>query len=85
MQEGIGWRRVLAAALSLACTGALMILLRVTHPPAAATTLIISLGIIHEPFQLVEIELAVVLMTLMAIGINRIAEVDYPLWAHRQS
>ena len=32
------------AALSLASTGALMILLKATHPPAGATTLIISLG-----------------------------------------
>ena len=85
MQEGIGWRRVLAVALSLAGTGALMILLDVTHPPAAATTLIISLGIIRKPYHLLTIEVAVVLLTILAIGINRLAEVDYPLWAPRRS
>ena len=36
--------RVGAPALSLASTGALMILLKAAHPPAGATTLIISLG-----------------------------------------
>ena len=35
--------RVLAAALSLSPTGALMALLKVSHPPAVATTLIVSL------------------------------------------
>ena len=38
---GIFWQRILAAALSLSATGALMVLLGVSHPPAGATTLII--------------------------------------------
>src|SRR5215469_8435113 len=40
------WRPVVAAALSLGSTAALMILLKASHPPASATTLIVSLGII---------------------------------------
>src|SRR6516225_8816880 len=36
--EEIHWPRVLAAALSLAATGALMIILDFVHPPACATT-----------------------------------------------
>ena len=40
---------VLAAALSLSATGAFMVLFRVSHPPAGATTLIVSLGIISQP------------------------------------
>ncbi|HEU4951918.1 MAG TPA: HPP family protein [Holophagaceae bacterium] len=75
--------RVLAAALALGATGALMILLKAAHPPAGATTLIIALGILVEPKQLVVIEFAVVLLTLQAIAINRLAGLDYPLWARR--
>jgi HPP family len=42
MLEGVNLARVVAAALSLASTGALMILFGVVHSPAGATTLIIA-------------------------------------------
>lgn len=80
---GVDLHRVVAAALSLAATGALMILLKAAHPPAGATTLIISLGIVTRPFYLVIIEVAVALLCLQAIAINRLAGLDYPLWARR--
>ena len=41
--EELHWRRVLSAALSLATTGAFMVLLDVVHAPAAATALIVAL------------------------------------------
>lgn len=86
MVEGVDPRRLLAAALSLGFTGALMILLRLVHPPAAATTLIISLGMITEPFHLLILELAIIALAVQAIIINRLAGVDYPIWAaHRPS
>ena len=59
MATGVSAARVGAAALSLASTGALMILLKAAHPPAGATTLIISLGIVTRPFHLLVIEIAV--------------------------
>ena len=80
---GVNYARVLAAALSLASTGALMILLKAAHPPAGATTLIVSLGIVSRPLYLVLIEGAVVVLTLQAIVINRLAGLEYPLWAKR--
>ena len=80
---GIDAARVLAAALSLAATGALMILFRAAHPPAGATTLIVSLGIVTRPLYLVLIEVAVGVLALQAIAINRLAGLDYPLWARR--
>lgn len=81
MVTGVDLNRMLAAALSLASTGSLMILLRSPHPPAGATTLIISLGIITQPFQLLVIEVAVALLTLQAVAINRLAGIAYPWWA----
>jgi CBS-domain-containing membrane protein len=80
---GMDGRRVLAAALSLAATGALMILLKAAHPPAGATTLLVSLGAIVQPLHLVVIEVALVLLVLQAIVINRLAGLDYPLWRPR--
>ena len=83
MVTGVSTARIGAAALSLASTGALMILLKAAHPPAGATTLIISLGIVTRPFHLFVIEIAVAALTLQAIAINRLAGIDYPLWAVR--
>jgi CBS-domain-containing membrane protein len=74
------WRAVLAAALSLAGTAALMILVRTSHPPAGATTLIVSLGIITEPSHLMVMELAVAVLTVQAFCINRLAGIPYPAW-----
>jgi CBS domain-containing membrane protein len=73
-------RRIMAAALSLALTAGLMILLKAAHPPVGATTLIISLGIVTRPFYLI-IEIAVALLVGQGIVINRLAGLDYPLWA----
>jgi len=77
---GVTWPRVIAAALSLGLTDGLMVLARSPHPPAAATTLIISLGILTRPPQLVLLMGAVVLLTLQALVINRLAGIPYPLW-----
>ena len=77
----LGWTRILAVALSLATTGALMILLNVPHPPAGATTLIVSLGVVTRPEYLVVLEAGVALLVLQAIIINRLTGVRYPFWA----
>jgi CBS-domain-containing membrane protein len=80
---GIDSRRIVAAALSLALTSALLVLLKSVHPPAGATTLIISLGIVTNIFYLFVLEIAVAILVLQGILINRAAGLDYPLWAKR--
>lgn len=80
VHPGIFWPRILAAALSLSATGAFMVLLDASHPPAGATTLIVSLGIISKPRELVIIEVAVFLLVAQALLINRLAGLPYPLW-----
>jgi len=77
---GVTWPRVIAAALSLGLTAGVMVLLKSPHPPAGATTLIISLGILTAPWKLVLLMGAVIVLTLQAIAINRLAGVPYPLW-----
>lgn len=79
--EGVHAERVFCAALSLASTGALMVLLDVWHPPAGATTLIIALGIITRPYHLLIVEAAVAILVLQALIINRLAGIKYPVWA----
>ena len=79
-QQAIFWPRIWAAALSLSATGAFMVLLEISHPPAGATTLIVSLGIISKPRELVIIEVAVLLLVAQALVINRLAGLPYPWW-----
>lgn len=82
---GVTWPRVIAAALSLGLTAGLMVLLKSPHPPAGATTLIISLGILTKPWQLLLLMGAVILLTIQALAINRLAGIPYPLWnPHRE-
>ena len=72
--------RVGAAALSLGLTSGAMVWARVPHPPAGATTLIVSLGLLREPEQLLVLMVAVVLLVLQGLAINRLAGIPYPLW-----
>lgn len=77
---GVTWPRVIAAALSLGLTAGVMVLARSPHPPAGATTLIVSLSILSKPWQLLLLMIAVVLLTVQAFTINRLAGIPYPLW-----
>ena len=79
--EGVAWNRVGAAALSLGLTSGLMVWARSPHPPAGATTLIVSLGIIREPADLLVLMVAVALLVLQAYVINRAAGINYPRWS----
>ncbi len=72
--------RIIAAALSLGLTSSLMVLLKAPHPPAGATTLIVSLGLITQPWQLLLLLIAVAVLTPIAFAINRLAGIPYPVW-----
>lgn len=60
-----------------------MVLFRVSHSPAGATTLIVSLGLLSKPLDLFIIEITVLLLTLQALIINRLTGLPYPLWENR--
>src|SRR5215471_16625838 len=62
--EGVSTASIGAAALSLGLTSGMMVWLRVPHPPAGATTLIVSLGILRTPAQIAVLMLAVVLLVV---------------------
>jgi CBS domain-containing membrane protein len=80
ISAGVTPARVAAAALSLALTAGAMIWLGVPHAPAGATTLIVSLGILHTPEQLGILMVGVVLIAAQGFVINRLAGLDYPVW-----
>lgn len=81
---GVSGPRVGAAALSLGLTAGAMVWLKVPHPPAGATTLIVSLGLLRTLPQLGVLMLAVLLLVAQGVAINRLAGIDYPLWTPRR-
>jgi CBS domain-containing membrane protein len=78
---GVSGARIGAAAVSLGLTAGFMVWLRVPHPPAGATTLIVSLGILASIPKLAVLMLAVLLLVVQGFVINRLAGIDYPLWS----
>ena len=50
--ENVTPARIGTASLSLALTGAVLLLLNSSHPPTGATTLIVSLGFLHTPSEM---------------------------------
>jgi len=84
LSQGVTLPRVIAATLSLSLTNGLMVLLHSPHPPAGATTLIVSLGLLTTLPDLGLLMGSVILLTALASLINRLAGVPYPLWTARQ-
>lgn len=61
-----------AAALSVAITAFVLQALRLPHPPAGATTLIVSLGVIANPTGILTMAAALAFTIVAAWGINRL-------------
>jgi len=83
LQEGVTLARVGAATLSTAVTGAVLLLLRASHPPAGATVLIVSLGLLRNPSEMLILAAGVVVLTVVGWTINRMAGVPMPVWSAR--
>ncbi len=84
LQEGVTLARIGAAALSMALTGTVLLLLQSSHPPAGATVLIVSLGLLQTPLEMVMLMSGVLLLTVVAWLINRAAGVPVPIWAAKE-
>ncbi|MGO4435525.1 HPP family protein, partial [Paenarthrobacter sp. RAF9] len=61
---------LLAGALSVALTTLVLTWARKPHPPAGATTLIVSLGILTSPAQLLSMAAAIIFTTILGWGLN---------------
>jgi CBS-domain-containing membrane protein len=72
--------RVACVALSLAFTGGILRLLRAAHPPAGATTVIVSVGLLTTVSQLAILLSGVLLLSAAAWSLNRVLGVPAPIW-----
>jgi CBS-domain-containing membrane protein len=83
LQEGVSIPRIVAAAGSLAVTAVVLLILHASHPPAGATTLIVSLGLLHTPTQLVIAMASVIMVTVLDWVFNRATGQAMPVWSAR--
>lgn len=67
---GLDSRYLFSGALSVAVTTLILTLIKLPHPPAGASTLIVSLGILSTPPQLFSMVGAVVFITIIGWGLN---------------
>jgi CBS-domain-containing membrane protein len=61
---------VLGGALSVALTALVLHLLKLQHPPAGATTLIVSLGVIATPVGILSMAAAIAFTIIAGWGLN---------------
>lgn len=78
--EGVAGARIGAVALALGVTGLVLRLLRAAHPPAGATTIIVSAGLLQTGHELLAIGAGVVLLCVAAYAVNRALGVPAPRW-----
>jgi CBS domain-containing membrane protein len=77
---GFDAARVACVALSLCFTGGILRLLRAAHPPAGATTVIVSLGLLTTVHQIFILMSGVAILAAAALCLNRLLGVPAPLW-----
>lgn len=83
-EQGVTLARVAAVALSVALTGGVLRVLRSAHPPAGATTIIVSSGLLADPDQVLAVAVGVLLLTIAGWLLNRAMGVPAPFWAARR-
>lgn len=78
------WPPILSAVLALA--GCCLVLIRIAcpHPPACGSGLVVALGAVTQPTEMLIMALAVVWLTAQAVFMNRLAGLPVPAWRPRQ-
>jgi hypothetical protein len=80
IETGFTGDRVACVALSLASTGGLLRLLRAAHPPAGATTVIVSIGLLTTVGELAALLAGVLILSVAAWSLNRALGLPAPMW-----
>lgn len=80
LTAGFDAGRMACVALSLSFTGGILRLLRAAHPPAGATTVIVSIGLLTTWDELLVLIAGVAILSLSAWSLNRALGVPAPIW-----
>lgn len=67
MTAGFTWQRIAATSLAIAITTSFNEGTRFYHPPAGATTLLISLGLLSSPIQLLSLAIGIGVVTAITV------------------
>jgi CBS domain-containing membrane protein len=78
------WTPILSAVPALA--GCCLVLIRIAcpHPPACGSGLVVALGAVTEPAEMLIMALAVIWLTAQAVFMNRLAGLPVPTWHPRR-
>jgi len=71
---------VLSAALALALAVWTLVKLNCPHPPACASSLVVALGGLNDPLDLLLTAAVIVWLAAEAVFVNRLAGLPVPLW-----
>ena len=71
-ETGVSGANVLAAALALALTTAILYVVDRPHAPAGATTLIVSLGLLDSPSELAAMGLSFLLLAVVCVVLKKV-------------
>jgi CBS-domain-containing membrane protein len=85
LASGVDASRVAAAALSLAVTAGVLVVLRCPHPPAGSTTLIVSPGFLRTPGERAIALASVCVLTAVCWIYNRLLGTPMRVWSHPPS
>ena len=84
--KGLSIPAIITVAISMGITGMIMTLTDLLHPPAASTAMIAAMGIhATQWYDLPTLLLALGLLILQAIVMHRLAGIEYPLWAPKDT
>lgn len=77
----MNWYRIFSVALAMGSISAIMVWLNIAHPPAAATALIAVMGYLDDPYKIMGIIAAVIILAIEGFVFNRLlGGLPYPLW-----
>ena len=79
----LDWKRLGAILLGLSLALSVLLGLRVLHIPAVATALVVSMGLLAEPKDWAFMFAGAVLVTVIAVALNRAVGIPHPFWERK--
>jgi CBS domain-containing membrane protein len=81
LAQDLTWTRIGAVAASLAATVGILRLADSPHPPAGATTMIVSVGMLPQARHVLGFGIAAAVVVVHAVLACRAAGIAYPRWS----